>query len=320
MGTVEPAELSEALSEGFQQGTAEKVYRLLGILRELQSQRSTRGRFTLKGGTALNVFHWSAIPRLSVDIDLMATGFPSASAGTRNHDEVVESVVRLTSRLDYRVTSDPSPAACTLTCEYRNSLSSPDQIQIDLDLLNRQTILPTTRRQGPRLFHAEGLEFPVVAEAELLGQKLTAVAYRAAPRDLFDMNRMLSAGWHLLPRARACYLAYSFLQDHEWYRLAYPSRLAVPYRPSRLSDVLRGNEVAPDLDSIRKMANDSLRSTTPSFTRATGPEEACRRRLLTGDLTAFADLVGEPDPDRRELLSRHPGLAWRLLQAGNRAE
>jgi predicted nucleotidyltransferase component of viral defense system len=82
--SVDPAELSDALSQGFQQATAEKVYRLLGILRELQSQHSTRDCFTLKGGTALNVFHWREVPRLSVDIDLMATDSRLLRRGVRN--------------------------------------------------------------------------------------------------------------------------------------------------------------------------------------------------------------------------------------------
>jgi predicted nucleotidyltransferase component of viral defense system len=313
--SVDPAELADALGQGFQQATAEKVYRLLGILRELQSQRSTKDCFTLKGGTALNVFHWSDVPRLSVDIDLMATGFPAASAGSSEHDEVVERITRLVSRLGYEVTPEPSPAACSLTCGYRNGLGSPDRISIDLDLLNRQTLLPTTDRSGPRLFGADGLDFPVVAQAELLGQKLTAVAYRAAPRDLFDMNRMLLARWHELPRARACYLAYSFLQDHEWYRLAYPTLLKVPYRPNQLEDVLRGSEHAPDLPSIRMVAKNSLEGTGLSYTHPTAAEEVSRRELLGGDLAAFADIAGELDPGRRTTLSRHPGLAWRLQQA-----
>ncbi len=79
MVEVDPADLSKALSEGLPPATAEKVWRLLGILRELQARPATRGRFTLKGGTALNIFHWPKVPRLSVDLDLMATGYPNAA-------------------------------------------------------------------------------------------------------------------------------------------------------------------------------------------------------------------------------------------------
>jgi hypothetical protein len=81
---VDLSEPVDAVEEGFRPVTAEKVLRLLGILREIQSLRSTRGRFTLKGGTALSVFHSPRTPRPSVDLDLMATGFPRASPGAPN--------------------------------------------------------------------------------------------------------------------------------------------------------------------------------------------------------------------------------------------
>ncbi len=79
MVDVDLADLAAARSQGFEQATAEKVVRLLGILREVQSLGSTMDRFTLKGGTALNVFHFPEVPRLSVDLDLMVTGWPAAS-------------------------------------------------------------------------------------------------------------------------------------------------------------------------------------------------------------------------------------------------
>ncbi len=66
MVAVDFADLSDAVDAGFRQDSAEKVLRLLGILRELESRKETGGRFPLKGGTALNIFHLEDVPRLSV--------------------------------------------------------------------------------------------------------------------------------------------------------------------------------------------------------------------------------------------------------------
>jgi predicted nucleotidyltransferase component of viral defense system len=312
---VEVSDLADALGEGFSRATAEKVHRLLGILREIQIVRSTAGRFTLKGGTALNVFRSSKIPRLSVDLDLMATGFPDAVAGTPERDRVVDLAESVVRGLGYRVTSTDSPAACTLECRYRNLLGTGDQLKIDLDILNRETLLPSQMLPGPKLFFADDVRFPVLGEAELLGQKLVAVAYRAHPRDLYDMYQMLLAGWAQRPHARAMYLAYSFLQDHDWYRLDYPARLDVEYRPRLLEDVLREKDSAPSLAEIRTVARDALHRATPPFTRATPEEQVLRTMLLQGVKVAFADLIGELDARRRKALAEHPGLAWRLEQA-----
>jgi predicted nucleotidyltransferase component of viral defense system len=313
--TVDPSDLADALSEGFPQATAEKVHRLLGILREIQAIRSTRGQFTLKGGTALNVFHLPQVPRLSVDLDLMATGFPGATAGSPEHDRVVQLVREVLEVLGYRVTVTESPAACSLTGHYRNSLGGADQVKIDLDLLNRQTLLAPRRLSGPRIFLADDVSFPVVREAELLGQKLVAVDYRAHARDLFDMHLMVGSGWHRKPRARAMYLAYSFLQDSAWFRLDYPVRMKVAYRPSLLEDVLREDEPAPRLRTIRARARRALSSGPAPFTRVSTTEQSLRRDLLDGHLSAFAEIAGERVAARRRKLARHPGLRWRLQQA-----
>lgn len=315
MTNVQRVELAPALSEGFAQAIAEKVIRLLGILREVQEFRGSTGMFTLKGGTALNIFHFPRVPRLSVDIDLMATGFPTAEAGTSAHTQVVELVTRLVSGMGYRITTSDGDAGSTVFCQYRNSLGAEDRLKIDIDLLNRQTLLPAEMLHGPSLFNSDDFRFPVASRAELLGQKLVAVAYRGQPRDLFDMFAMLNDEWDVLDRARQMYLAYSFLKDHEWYRLDYPVRLNVAYREDQLRDVLRGLDNPPSLLEIRRAALKSLRRTSSDFTFATPLEQACRKRLLSGDRLAFSDIAGETDPTRRLAIAAHPGVSWRLLQA-----
>jgi predicted nucleotidyltransferase component of viral defense system len=313
--TVDPADLAEAVEEGFPQTTAEKVQRLIGVLREIQTVRSTRGRFTLKGGTALNVFHSPKVPRLSVDVDLMVTGFAGAEGGTAKHGQVVGLVESLARRMGYTVAKTETPAACTLDCRYRNLLGAADHLKIDLDILNRQTLLPVNNLQGPPLFFADDLEFPVVGEAELLGQKLVAVAYRAHPRDLYDMHSMLQSGWHRHARSRQMYLAYSLLKDHDWYRLDYPIRLEVPYNAKLLVEVLRRSDRAPSMVELRDVARHALGGSDPPFTSATAEEQSLRGKLLNGDRGAFADIVGERIMARRRKLARHPALLWRLRQA-----
>lgn len=140
MTNVDQAELAPVLDEGFRPATAEKVYRLLGVLRELQARRDTADRYTLKGGTALNVFHLEDLPRLSVDIDLMATGFPQAEPGSDERDEAMESVKATlsrsatTSRVSETATRKPAPrstpptatTSATTICSRSTSTCSTD--------------------------------------------------------------------------------------------------------------------------------------------------------------------------------------------------
>ena len=262
------------------------------------------------------MFHWPKAPRLSVDLDLMTTGFPEAAPRTRSRERVVRLVKGALTDQRYEVTETAGDAGVTILGAYRNSLGTSDRLKIDLDLLNRTTLMEPVARNGPVLFAAEDLKFPVVATAELMGQKLTAVAYRAVERDLFDMYRLLRSGWcQQHPAARAMYLAYSFLQDHEWARLDYPVRLRVNYRPALLRAVLRKEDMPPSLEQIREQARLQLEQIPEPLTTATPEEQELRARLLRGDRETFGTLAGETNAVRRRALAAHPGLLWRLTQA-----
>ena len=311
---TDAAELADALDAGFREDTAEKVLRLLEILRDLESFAETKGRFTLKGGTALNVFHLEGVPRLSVDIDLIATGFPDAAPRSGERQRVIKLVEDRVKSLGYKTQKDDSEdSGCTIYCNYRNALGTPDQVKIDLDFVGRETFLATDRKAGPKMFSAQDLRFPTLAPAELLAQKLVAVAYRAHARDLYDMQKMLTKEWHKLERARELYLAQSFLKDFDWYRLDYPIKLALSdYRPELLEDVLRRKEPAPTLDSLRTLARAALH---PRFTVASEADHGLRKALLAGDLTALGRIAGETRPEELARLARSPALLWRLEQA-----
>jgi predicted nucleotidyltransferase component of viral defense system len=64
-----PQDLATAVAAtGFGAEPLEKVIRLMSLLGALASHPFLKSRIVLKGGTALNLFHFE-VPRLSVDID-----------------------------------------------------------------------------------------------------------------------------------------------------------------------------------------------------------------------------------------------------------
>lgn len=71
---ISPEKLAaEAEATGFRPDALEKVVHLLGLLNAMQSHPFLKGKWGLKGGTALNLFVFD-VPRLSVDIDLNYVG------------------------------------------------------------------------------------------------------------------------------------------------------------------------------------------------------------------------------------------------------
>lgn len=65
--------LPVARANGFNAEVVEKVFHLTHLLNVLNTHPSLKGRWVLKGGTALNLFVLRH-PRLSVDIDLNYVG------------------------------------------------------------------------------------------------------------------------------------------------------------------------------------------------------------------------------------------------------
>ena len=65
--------LPAAETTGFKAEMVEKVLHLLNLLNALNSHPFLKGKWVLKGGTALNMFILD-LPRLSVDIDLNYIG------------------------------------------------------------------------------------------------------------------------------------------------------------------------------------------------------------------------------------------------------
>lgn len=53
----------------------EKVYKLLFVLEKIMEVPYLKERLVLKGGTALNLFYFDPVPRLSVDLDLNYIGY-----------------------------------------------------------------------------------------------------------------------------------------------------------------------------------------------------------------------------------------------------
>ena len=59
--------MSHARTDGYKPEILEKVYRLLEVFQQIMAIPFLKERLVLKGGTALNLFCFEHLPRLSVD-------------------------------------------------------------------------------------------------------------------------------------------------------------------------------------------------------------------------------------------------------------
>ena len=102
--------LHVADATGFMPGAVEKVCHLLRLLEVLDSHPFLKGKFALKGGTALNLFHFR-IPRLSVDIDLNYIGAAERDLMLEDRPKVEQACNAVFSREGFSVKRVPDEHA-----------------------------------------------------------------------------------------------------------------------------------------------------------------------------------------------------------------
>jgi hypothetical protein len=87
----------EVKATGFGAEPLEKVFRLMALLDAFNSHPFLKTRIALKGGTALNLFHFD-VPRLSVDIDLNYVGAADRATMLADRPKVERAVQAVCSR------------------------------------------------------------------------------------------------------------------------------------------------------------------------------------------------------------------------------
>lgn len=192
-------ERQRAATTGFAAETLEKVVRLGTVAADVGRHPLRSRVLVLKGGTALNLC-FGPPRRLSVDLDVNYVGAVERAAMLAERPEVERAVRAIAAAQGYRVQeSKPEHAGGKLHLRYTSNAGTPDRIEVDLNVLMRVPLSPSTRRS---LWQPEGGDQPPVAIAsleELVVGKLCALRARAVSRDLFDalqLPTLLGDDWH----------------------------------------------------------------------------------------------------------------------------
>ena len=180
-----------ARETGFIRDNLEKVIRLSNILEFLVSNDNLKGKVVLKGGTAINLTVFD-MPRLSVDIDLDYC--INSDKDTMMADRAVIGQEILGYMQSNGYTLHPSRknthALDSRVFSYLNAGGNNDNIKIEINYMMRTHILePLTRKTSVPFI--EEVDVYALSPLELFGSKIKALIERAAPRDMYDVNRMI---------------------------------------------------------------------------------------------------------------------------------
>lgn len=150
--------------------------------------------FALKGGTAINLFE-RAMPRLSVDIDLVWTPFtkrPQAMVAIKNAlNFVARDIQTSDTRISVRIPR-LGESESRIVCYTQDA-----EVKIEVNEVSRGHVWDTRIMEihdEVQELMGHNAEIDIVSRAELYGGKICAALDRQHPRDLFDVKILLDSG------------------------------------------------------------------------------------------------------------------------------
>jgi len=146
--------------------------------------------FALKGGTAINLFY-RALPRLSVDIDLLYIPMDEREAALIN---IRAALSRISKLITQTIPGSKVQEAHEQSEALRLIVSQGEvRIKVELSPVIRGTVFPEERKEVSEEVEREFgyVEMQVASLPDLYAGKLCAALDRQHPRDLFDVKFLL---------------------------------------------------------------------------------------------------------------------------------
>ena len=184
--------LPAAETTGFKVEMIEKVLHLLNLLNALNSHPFLKGKWVLKGGTALNMFVLD-LPRLSVDIDLNYIGSLGREEMLTDRPKVEQAAQAVFSREGFTTKKVPGEhAGGKWRLNYQSFTGQSGNLEVDLNFMFRQPLWDICPADSHLLGDFQAKSIPVLDLHELAAGKLAALLARGQGRDLFDCQRILN--------------------------------------------------------------------------------------------------------------------------------
>jgi predicted nucleotidyltransferase component of viral defense system len=310
---ISPQQLAkDAEASGYRPEILEKVFHLLSLLNGFQSHPFLKGRLVLKGGTALNLFHFD-LPRLSVDIDLNYVGAVDRELMLQERPKIEQALQAVCSREDMTVTRMPSEhAGGKWRLRYASAVHETAMLAVDVNFMFRVPLWPAAPHDSRRVGSYQARGIPVLDLHELAAGKLAALLARHASRDLFDVHGLLKRGGLDAAKLRLGFVVYGALNRKDWRAVSAED---VSFDATELM-----NELVPVLRTV-----DAEQLAEPTIWAGTLLNE-CRRGLsmvlpLADSEREFLDRIldhGEimpalltSDPDMAHHIESQPMLQWK---------
>lgn len=230
-----------AESTGFRAEMVEKVLHLLNLLGALNSHPFLKGKWVLKGGTALNMFMLD-LPRLSVDIDLNYIGKPDREEMLMDRPKLEQAAQAVFSREGLTTKRVPDEhAGGKWRLSYQSFTGQSGNLEVDLNFIFRQPLWDIQLADSQPLGDFQAKSIPVLDLHELAAGKLAALLARGQARDLFDCHRILNMDYLERDQLRIAFVVYGGMNRKDWRTVSIED---VDFNPAELARLL-----TPTLDA-----------------------------------------------------------------------
>lgn len=299
---------------GFKEDKVEKVLHLLNLLNALNSHPFLKGKWVLKGGTALNLFQFN-LPRLSIDIDLNYIGALDRDEMQAERPKIEQAMQAVFSREGFVIKKIPHEhAGGKWRLSYQSYTGQSGNLEVDISYMFRQPLWDIQSMDSFPLGNFLSKNIPVLDIHELVAGKIAALLSRGQGRDLFDTHQILGMQDLKKDRLRIAFVTYGGMNRKDWRTVTIKD---VDFDTKELIRLL-----FPTLH-IRDMKD----LVSPAEFGALLVKE-CRERLsvvlpFTGSEVAFLDLLldqGVIDPSLltadkslQKRIQSQPMLEWKAL-------
>lgn len=306
----------EAAATGFKMEHLEKVHILMDLLTDFVSFPQLKGKFVLKGGTALNLFFFK-LPRLSVDIDLNYIGSTNREVMLTERPLLQKAIIGICERRG--LTLDKSPnrhAGGKMIWRYPSALGQMGNLEIDLNFMYRIPLWPIEFKSSCAVGSKQIHSIPILDPHELSAGKLTALIDRKTGRDLFDAYHLLTKTNLDMVKLRLALIVYSGISRKADLRLLTPEAISVDIidLKNRLIPLLRKNELA-SINGTSNWAKQLVQECQQAFKHFLPLSENERAFLCNlSDKGAIKPELISDEESLIENIKNHPAIRWSAQQ------
>jgi len=203
-------------SSGHRSEVLEKVVHLLLLLNAFKSHPFLKGKWVLKGGTALNVFALD-LPRLSVDIDLNYIGEIDRDAMLGERPKIEQAMQAVFSREGYSVRRVPvEHAGGKWRLKFRSYSGQDSNLEVDLNMILRQPLWDIHFKDSKQLGSHKAIQIPILDIHELAAGKLSALMSRGKARDIYDCSQLFRLDNLDQNQLRLGFVLYGAMNRKDW--------------------------------------------------------------------------------------------------------